>query len=252
VIVLMVLVINTLNSIGTDGSFGNEDTEHSLLSTMSKAVTPLLAPMGIHQDNWPATVGVFTGILAKETVVGTLDALYTHLASDEAGVVESDRPFDFWQSIGDATATVPENLLGIKDLLTDPLAMDVGDISSAEAAAQAQAVNIDVFGAMAARFDGQAGAFAYLLFILLYSPCVATIGAIRREAGPRWATFVVAWSTGIAFISASLFYQMATYADHPQSALVWIISLIALLVAIIGGLRYWSLRSQQLISEVGA
>ncbi|MCU7857878.1 MAG: ferrous iron transporter B, partial [Candidatus Thiodiazotropha sp. (ex Lucinoma borealis)] len=143
-------------------------------------------------------------------------------------------------------------LLGIKDLLTDPLAMDVGDISSAEAAAQAQAVNIDVFGAMAARFDGQAGAFAYLLFILLYSPCVATIGAIRREAGPRWATFVVAWSTGIAFISASLFYQMATYADHPQSALVWIISLIALLVAIIGGLRYWSLRSQQLISEVGA
>ncbi|MCM8856757.1 MAG: Fe(2+) transporter permease subunit FeoB [Candidatus Thiodiazotropha sp.] len=252
VIVLMVLVINTLNSIGTDGSFGNEDTEHSLLSTMSKAVTPLLAPMGIHQDNWPATVGVFTGILAKETVVGTLDALYTHLASDEAGVVESDRPFDFWQSIGDATASVPENLLGIKDLLTDPLAMDVGDISSAEAAAQAQAVNIDVFGAMAARFDGQAGAFAYLLFILLYSPCVATIGAIRREAGPRWATFVVAWSTGIAFISASLFYQMATYADHPQSALVWIIGLIALLVAIIGGLRYWSLRSQQLISEVGA
>ncbi|MEL0585553.1 MAG: Fe(2+) transporter permease subunit FeoB [Candidatus Thiodiazotropha sp. (ex. Lucinoma kazani)] len=252
VIVLMVLVINTLNSIGTDGSFGNEDTEHSLLSTMSKAVTPLLAPMGIHQDNWPATVGVFTGILAKETVVGTLDALYTHLASDEAGVVESDRPFDFWQSIGDATATVPENLLGIKDLLTDPLAMDVGDISSAEAAAQAQAVNIDVFGAMAARFDGQAGAFAYLLFILLYSPCVATIGAIRREAGPRWATFVVAWSTGIAFISASLFYQMATYADHPQSALVWIIGLIALLVAIIGGLRYWSLRNQQLITEVGA
>ncbi|MCU7929556.1 MAG: Fe(2+) transporter permease subunit FeoB [Candidatus Thiodiazotropha sp. (ex Codakia rugifera)] len=252
VIVLMVLVINTLNSIGTDGSFGNEDTEHSLLSTMSKAVTPLLAPMGIHQDNWPATVGVFTGILAKETVVGTLDALYTHLASDEAGVVESDRPFDFWQSVGDATATVPENLLGIKALLTDPLAMDVGDISSTEAAAQAQAVNIDVFGAMAARFDGQAGAFAYLLFILLYSPCVATIGAIRREAGPRWAAFVVAWSTGIAFISASLFYQMATYADHPQSALVWIMSLITLLVVIIGGLRYWSLRSQQLISEVGA
>ncbi|MCU7882181.1 MAG: Fe(2+) transporter permease subunit FeoB [Candidatus Thiodiazotropha sp. (ex Lucinoma aequizonata)] len=252
VIVLMVLVINTLNSIGTDGSFGNEDTEHSLLSTMSKAVTPLLAPMGIHQDNWPATVGVFTGILAKETVLGTLDALYTHLASDEARVVESGRSFDFWQSIGDATATVLENLLGIKDLLTDPLAMNVGDISSAKAAALAQAVNIDVFGAMAARFDGQAGAFAYLLFILLYSPCVATIGAICREAGPRWATFVVAWSTGIAFISASLFYQMATYADHPQSALVWIIGLIALLVAIIGGLRYWSLRSHQLISEVGA
>ncbi|PVV14525.1 MAG: ferrous iron transport protein B [gamma proteobacterium symbiont of Ctena orbiculata] len=252
VIVLMVLVINTLNSIGTDGSFGNEDTEHSVLSSISKAVTPLLSPMGIHQDNWPATVGVFTGILAKETVVGTLDALYTHLANEEAGIAAGDQAFDFWQAIAAALVTVPENLIGVKDLLTDPLAMDVGDISSAQAAAEVQQVNVGVFGAMAARFDGRAGAFAYLLFILLYSPCVATIGAIRREAGPRWAAFVVAWSTGIAFISASLFYQLATYADHPQSAFVWIIGLLVLLVAIIGGLRYWSQRSQQLISEVGA
>ncbi|MES9969336.1 MAG: Fe(2+) transporter permease subunit FeoB [Candidatus Thiodiazotropha sp.] len=251
VIVLMVLVINTLNSIGTDGSFGNEDTEHSVLSSISKAVTPVLSPMGIDEDNWPATVGVFTGILAKETVVGTLDALYTHLANEEAGISTEDQPFDFWQAMVDALVTVPENLLGVKELLTDPLAMDVGDISSAAAAAEAQQVNVGVFGAMAARFDGQAGAFAYLLFILLYSPCVATIGAIRREAGPRWAGFVVAWSTGIAFIAASLFYQSATYADHPQSALVWIVGLTLLLLAIIGALRYWAQRSQQLVSEVG-
>ncbi|MBT3048229.1 MAG: Fe(2+) transporter permease subunit FeoB [Candidatus Thiodiazotropha sp. (ex Clathrolucina costata)] len=251
VIVLMVLVINTLNSIGTDGSFGNEDTEHSVLSSISKAITPLLAPMGIDEDNWPATVGVFTGILAKETVVGTLDALYTHLANEEAGISAGDQPFDFWPSISAALATLPENLLGVKDLLTDPLAMDVGDISSAAAAAEAQEVNVGVFGAMAARFDGRAGAFAYLLFILLYSPCVATIGAIRREAGPRWAGFVVAWSTGIAFIAASLFYQSATYADHPQSALAWIVGLTLLLFTIFGALRYWSQRSQQLVSEMG-
>jgi ferrous iron transport protein B len=145
---------------------------------------------------------------------------------------------------------VPENLIGVKDLLTDPLAMDVGDLSSAESAAEAQEVNVGVFGAMAARFDGQAGAFAYLLFILLYSPCVATIGAIRREAGPRWAAFVVLWSTGIAFISASLFYQFATYGEHPQSALAWIVGLLIVLTVIIASLRYWSQRTQQLISEV--
>ncbi|MCU7922283.1 MAG: Fe(2+) transporter permease subunit FeoB [Candidatus Thiodiazotropha sp. (ex Dulcina madagascariensis)] len=252
VIVLMVLVINTLNAIGTDGSFGNEDTEHSVLSALSKGITPVLAPMGIHQDNWPATVGIFTGILAKETVVGTLDALYTNLANEETGREASVRPFDFSQAIAEAAATIPQNLLGVKDLLKDPLAMDVGDISSADAAARAQQVNIDVFGAMAARFDGQAGAFAYLLFILLYSPCVATIAAIRREAGRRWAVFVVAWSTGIAYIVASLFYQVATYAGHPQSALIWIIGLVSLLVAVIGGLRYWSLRSRQLLAEVEA
>ncbi|MCU7842426.1 MAG: Fe(2+) transporter permease subunit FeoB [Candidatus Thiodiazotropha sp. (ex Monitilora ramsayi)] len=250
VIVIMVLIINTLNSIGTDGSFGNEDTEHSVLSATSKVITPVLSPLGIDQDNWPATVGVFTGILAKETVVGTLDALYSNLARSGMTSPLEEAPFDLWQSLADAAATVPENLLGVRDLITDPLAMDVGDITTYEAAAEAQAVNVDVFGAMAARFNGQAGAFAYLLFILLYSPCVATIGAIRREAGPRWAAFVVAWSTGIAYITASLYYQIATYAEHPQSAMAWIIGLMILLVAIIGGLRYWSFRSQQLTPEV--
>jgi ferrous iron transport protein B len=251
VIVIMVLVINTLNSIGTDGSFDNENSEQSVLSVISKVFTPLLAPMGIHQDNWPATVGIFTGILAKETVVGTLNALYTNLAYEDSGVSEDDQAFDFWQAITYAIETVPENLIGVKDLLSDPLAMDVGDLNSAQTTAEEQEVNVGVFGAMAARFDGQAGAFAYLLFILLYSPCVATIGAIRRETGPRWAAFVVAWSTGIAFISASLFYQLATYGQHPHSALAWIISLLVLLALIIGGLRYWSRRFQQLISETG-
>jgi ferrous iron transport protein B len=191
-------------------------------------------------------VGIFTGILAKETVVGTLDALYTNLAREDSALArEAAPPFDFWRAMGRAAATVPANLLGVKDLLTDPLALNVGDLSDRQAAAASQAVNVDVFGAMAARFDGQAGAFAYLLFILLYSPCVATIGAIRREAGQRWAGFVVAWSTGIAFISASLFYQIATYEAHPKSALGWIVGLALILFIIIGGLRYWSLRLQQ-------
>jgi ferrous iron transport protein B len=252
VIVIMVLVINTLNSIGTDGSFGNEDTDRSVLSAVSKAVTPVLAPLGIHQENWPATVGIFTGILAKETVVGTLDALYTNLAQQASDTPVEKAPFDFWQAIKAAAATVPENLAGVTDLLTDPLGMDVGDLSSAETAAQAQSVHEDVFGAMSVRFDGQAGAFAYLLFILLYSPCVATIGAIRREAGGRWAAFVTAWSTGIAFITSSLFYQFATYEGHPESALGWILALSMLLVGVVVGLRYWSQRYQQPVQKAAA
>lgn len=249
VIVLMVLVINVLNSIGTDGSFGNDDSEKSLLSTVGRVVTPVLAPMGIEDENWPATVGIFTGVLAKETIVGTLDSLYTKLASGNQAEVESPE-FDFWQALRDAAATVPENLLGLSDRFTDPLAMDVGDLSSVETAAQNQDVNQDVFGAMVARFDGQAGAFAYLLFVLLYSPCIATIGAIRREAGSAWAGFVTAWSTGIAFITASLFYQIATYGQHPEYSLAWIIGLTLVFVSAIAGLRLWANRNRQRAPEV--
>jgi ferrous iron transport protein B len=239
VIVLMVLALNLLNSVGTDGSFGNQNSEQSALSAVSRAVTPLFAPLGIREDNWPAVVGVFSGVLAKEVVVGTLDSLYTRLAEDATGPAAAS-DFDLLTALQAAAATVPANLSTLADAVTDPLGLDVGELGDKALAAESQQVSSGVFGAMAARFDGQPGAFAYLLFILLYSPCVATIGAIRREAGRAWAAFVVAWSTGIAYVTASVYYQAATFAAHPLAAGLWIAALLGLLGLAVLGLRRWA------------
>jgi ferrous iron transport protein B len=240
VIVVMVLAINVLNSIGTDGSFGNQDSDNSVLSTAAKGLTPLLSPLGIQEENWPATVGIFTGVLAKEVVVGTLDSIYTKLAEEEAGAPPKEESFNLWQRLQEAAATIPENLSAIGGTLMDPLSLDVGEIDNLEAAARQQEVNSGIFGAMASRFDGKAGAFAYLLFILLYSPCVATMGAITREAGGPWAAFVVAWTTGVAFTTSTIYYQSATFEQHPTSSLVWICSLLIFLASVVAGLRIWS------------
>jgi ferrous iron transport protein B len=238
VIVVMVLALNVVNSIGTDGSFGNEDSDSSVLSASSRVLTPLFEPMGLHEDNWPAVVGIFSGILAKEVVVGTLDNLYTSLGQRS----ESAAEFDLWESLKSAAATVPANLSGIIDNLADPLGMDIGQVRDAATAAEEQGVDRAVFGAMTERFDGQSGAFAYMLFILLYFPCVATIGAIKREAGAAWASFVAAWSTGIAYITAVVFYQAANFAAHPLSSASWIGLMLLLFASAVVGLRLWGTR----------
>jgi ferrous iron transport protein B len=237
VIVLMVIALNVLNAIGTDGSFGNEDSERSVLSGVARTVTPLFEPMGLREDNWPAVVGVFSGVLAKEVVVGTLDNLYTRLATDGADPTD-EPPFDLAAALRDAVATVPANLAAVSAAITDPLGLEVVDARDAAS----HGVNDVVFGAMHARFDGQAGAFAYLLFVLLYFPCVATIAVIRRETGTAWAAFVATWSTAIAYYTATVFYQAATYARHPQSSLAWIIGLTLMLAFAIVSLRWWARR----------
>ena len=56
--------------------------------------------MGLSQDNWPATVGLITGMLAKEVVVGSLNSLYAQ-ASDLAQQA-SAAGFDFWGAIQQA------------------------------------------------------------------------------------------------------------------------------------------------------
>ena len=47
-------------------------------------------------------------------------------------------------------------------------------------------------------------AAAMLAFSLLYTPCVASIAAIRREMGGKWAIGVVIWQCAIAWVAALL------------------------------------------------
>lgn len=241
VIVMMVMVLSLLNSIGTDGSIGNEDSENSILSSVSQSVTPVFAPMGIRQENWPATVGIFTGVFAKEAVVGTLDSLYTQLGQDEAaaaGVELEAAGFDFFGSIGEAFATIPANLADLGGTLLDPLGLSVGDVSNLETAAEEQAVAFTTFGQMAQRFDGRVGAFAYLLFVLMYFPCVAAMGAVYRETNAGWTAFVGLWTTALAYWSAVMFYQVMTFARHPASSAGWIVGLLIVAIGTIAAMRY--------------
>jgi ferrous iron transport protein B len=235
VIVPMVLVLNFLNALGVDGSFGQENSNKSVLSEIGRSLTPVFKPMGISNENWPATVGIFTGVLAKEAVVGTLDALYSQMAATDAGAAEPE-PFKLSTALINACLTVPENLHKVMDNLLDPLGLNIGNVNNLEAAASEQSVNGATFAAMQRSFTGQAGAFAYLLFILLYAPCVAATAAIYKETSAGWTVFVVLWTTGIAYMTATIFYQAMSYQEHPQTSLLWISALLTLFTLVIFGL----------------
>lgn len=237
VILPMVVLLNVLNSVGVDGTYGNQDSSNSVLSVTGQALTPVFTPMGVEEDNWPATVGIFTGVLAKEVVVGSLDALYGDLAKEEQADSGEEEPFDLGAALGQAFASIPANLSDALSGWTDPLGLDVGDTSSVEAAADAQAVTTSTFGVMASHFGSTAAAFAYLLFILLYIPCVATLAAIVREVGMGWAVFNALWTTGMAYMSATLFYQIATVSEHPTSTAISVGICTAIITATIIGLR---------------
>ena len=209
-IVIVVCVLNFFNSLGTDGEFGHHDSQASLLSKSAQVVTPLLAPMGVKEDNWQASVGIITGLFAKEALVATFNSLYS-TQSDESAKLAS--PVEIWQ---EATDSIKENLLGIK--ADDPLGVNIGDVTSLEVAAQEQGVEESTFTVMQAAFAGKIGAFAYLLFILLYTPCAAAMGAIKNEVGSRWAGFAALWSFALAYLSATFVYQIATISAEPVTA----------------------------------
>jgi len=231
-IVIVVIALSFLNSLGTDGSFGNEDSEESVLSVIGKAITPAFAPLGIQEDNWPATVGLFTGMFAKEAIVGTLDALYTESESE----ADAGAP-DLLGAAGEAFTSIGTEFIALADTLTDPLGISIGDVSDAEAVAEEQEVQGSTLTNMANLFVSPFAAFCYLVFILLYAPCVAVLGAVNKEAGWRWTLLVFSWSTALAYIAATVTYQIGTFGTNPLFSSIWIGAMLLVLFAFISSLK---------------
>ncbi|MCV0426606.1 MAG: ferrous iron transport protein B, partial [Roseibium sp.] len=232
VIVLVVAVLSFLNSVGTDGSVGNENSGDSILALTARQVTPLLAPMGVAENNWPAAVGLVTGIFAKETVVGTLQALYATESEDTDVAPEPLR------TATGALMALGSSAIGLAEAILDPLGLDIGDISSFEAAAAEQDVTPTVFAEMTSNFGGKSAAFAYMVAVLLYIPCVAALAAIAREIGANWAAFAAAWTSLIAYSGSVIAYQVGSFSSHPTTSFLWISGMCGLVAIAFAGARF--------------
>jgi ferrous iron transport protein B len=207
----------------------NEPEQQTVLAVVGKAITPIFIPMGVEPDNWPASVGILTGLFAKEAVVGTLGGIYAQLESQgrpvEIEEASEEETWSFWGSISDAFATIPENIGGAFSAFKD--AMGLGDVGgSTQDVAEAVDANVGIFRQLQDRFTkGPWQAYAYLLFILIYFPCIAVLGAIKKEAGQLITYLSVGYLTLVAWIIATLFYQITI--GH---SLIWIVVPLAMSV----------------------
>ena len=202
-------------------------SDASLLAWFGQWVTPVFSPMGIAPDNWPATVGLLTGLLAKEVVVGTLNSLY----GQTDVVVNTVLHWQLGSQLLEALKSIPNNMMGMfGNAFWNPVAAGVsGD-----------AVDVGVMGKMYQRFGGPVEAFAYLLFVLLYFPCVSTTAAISREIGKRWAWFSVFWTTFIAYGVAVFYYQAMMWHQHPLLSSSWMIGVSATYLLVFFLLKHYS------------
>ena len=325
----------TEQSAGFEFTAGNGDSENSLLSIIGKAITPVFEPFGVERENWPASVSLFTGLLAKEAVIGTMNSLYSMAGENnsESGIQNSesneegkaaepaadastssatDKPLiagidecpaeeeeggapDIKGAVLEALGSIPANLAEVFGSLTDPLgttgeledqeaaelkketldkitdakvltceeyaaietfgeekvdektreavfaklaaaglelsedemlALEEGDLSeTADIYANLRSYfhNPDKNGNPVDGFNWQV--FAFLIFILLYVPCLAAMGVVAREIGLGLAILMATVQTLLAWAVAVLLYQVPVGGDTK-----WIVAAIAVLV----------------------
>ena len=242
VVLIMVTVLGFMGSVGTDGSFGNDNNEKSVLSAVGTVITPVFEPFGVERDNWPASVALFTGLFAKEAIVGTLNSLYAiegtgdaaenSAAVGEAGALAAadaapeetaaDESFSLKSTVKEALVSVPTNLVEVFTSIANPLGVKAA-IEESEGAEEG------AYKTMQAHFNlGRFQVLAYLLFILLYVPCLAAMGTAFRELGRFYGTLMMVFQTVIGWSLSVLFFQVTC--GHSTA---WIVTSVALLAGVV-------------------
>ncbi|MGZ9165167.1 MAG: ferrous iron transport protein B [Anaerolineales bacterium] len=188
-----ILAVSVIMWLMLNLPWGVTDQRDSYFGKVSGAVAPVFAPLGF--GNWETGGALVTGFMAKEIVVSTMSQIY--LGGEDEQPVE---PTTFSEDLigigsGFAIATVDSGRILLSIIPGINLVND-------DAGAEDTALSL----ALRQRFNSLS-AVSLLVFVLLYVPCVATLGAIKHEFGTSWAVTSAIYQTAVAWIAAFIIYQ---------------------------------------------
>lgn len=177
-VVVIVWFLSNFNF--TKDGFTMVDISDSLLAVIGSAIAFIFIPLGFY--SWQATVAIFTGLLAKENVVGTFAVL-----------------------------------VGLADA-------QEGDASLSKA--------------LEGHFPLAISAISFLLFNLFSTPCIAALGAMKRQLGStKMFLFTIVYMLGWAYILSFIVYQIGGFIFSGLSfsigtaiAAIFLLAIIYLLV----------------------
>jgi len=167
------------------------DLASSYYARAAGLLEPLFRPLGV--GDWRLLGALLPGLIAKEVVVGTLAVSYLGAGSGA--------PLGLAQGLGQIATGLLGALAGTLSAVPALLGLpQLAPPSAAAPTALQQALRTALT---------PAAALAYMAYTLLYTPCVATLTAIRQEFGRRWALIAVVYELAVAWLVAWGVYRLA-------------------------------------------
>lgn len=184
------------------GEFADTDIGESLFARVSGVTAPILKPLGF--GGWESSGALITGFVAKEVVVSTMAQIYDVAEGEEAATPTTlgEDVVEIGSSFVNATVDTVKSL---------PLIVGINLFEAEEDVEQT-----DLMAAIQSGFDeisgghGGLAALAFMVFVLIYTPCMVAVAAERQEFGSRvmWASIigqsVLAWLMAFAVFQGGL------------------------------------------------
>ncbi len=180
--------------------WGVQNPGDSYFGKVSHALAPIYEPAGF--GTWQAAGALISGFVAKEVVISTMSQIYI-------GEQEAKRP------------TEPPTLHPLNDARTIVVGFGEATWKAAQALLDSLTPGIRLFPAASGDEGNQTelsralhkaftplSALAFLVYVLLYTPCMATVAAQAQEYGWRWALFSVVLGLTTAWLLATAVFQV--------------------------------------------
>ncbi len=189
--------------------FNAVEPQESTFGAVSGAIAPVLAPAGF--GDWQAAGSLITGFIAKEVVIGTMSQIYG-VETVEAETTDAPTP-TLLEDVGEIVTTFGQSLVltGQEFVNIVPRTVNIiPGVAMPEAnflGIEAEEEDTSALGYALTGAFTPLSAVAFMVFILLYTPCMTTTAAMRHEFGTRWTLYQLGYTTLIAWAGAVIVYQ---------------------------------------------
>jgi ferrous iron transport protein B len=184
------------------GTFAETPVDQSAFATLSRGVAPIFQPLGF--NDWKLSGPLITGFVAKEVVVSTMIQVY---GLENDAPTESAPTFfkdlgeilvSFLGSVWDTIRSIPL-IIGV-NLFEEETEPEMTDFETA----------VDTSFVEASNGHAALASMAYMVFVLLYTPCMVAVAAEIKELGTKWTLlsvfgqFFIAWLVGFIVFQGGL------------------------------------------------
>ncbi len=181
------------------GAFAEVDVGDSAFAAVSRVIAPVFKPLGF--GTWEASGSLITGFVAKEVVVGTMAQIY-----EVEEVEEEAEPTTFFEDVGQIVAS----FIGATwdTIRSIPLIVGIDLFEGEE-----EGEPTELMAAVEAGFERSSGghgalaSVAFMVFVLLYTPCMVAVAAARQELGAKWMWVSVIGQLVLAWLVALVIFQ---------------------------------------------
>jgi ferrous iron transport protein B len=182
------------------GAFAEAPVDQSAYAGVSRAISPIFRPLGFGQ--WQMSGALVSGFVAKEVVVSTMSQMYDVVEAPE----ETPQPTTFFEDLGEIVASF---LGAVWDTIRSiPLIVGVDvfeDESEPEPTALMAAVETSF--EQSSNGHGALASVSFMVFVLLYTPCMVAVAAERKELGAKWMWFSIVGQFVLAWLLALVVFQ---------------------------------------------